>query len=746
MALVEASHPIDMITLVEELDRHRDLQAIGDVGYVASLLDGVPDRPSIEHYVKIVRDKALLRGLIHAANTAISRACDQSDPAEDVLRDTEEALFQLSDRRVVRGFLGVSQIIQNSFGSIDALFDRGQRVTGLATHYADLDEMTSGLQQSELVIIAARPSLGKAQPLDAPIKTPTGWLPMGDMRLGQSLASHDGQESQVTGIYPQGRKQVYRVTFFDGRFTECCGEHLWEVTYRDWREPRVLTTEKVAEMLGRKRYRNRLWIPLVSGEFGCATCSMPIDPWFMGYLLGNGNFTQGSLRVSVPDECTVQRIEALVVPHGYHMSYFGGIDYRISRIDGSERTKGHQGLTPNRYLQILANLGLKGHLCDSKFIPDVYMNADRRTRTELLQGLVDSDGGISGNSLEFSTTSPRLIQDVQSLAWSLGAVCRIGKGKLPTFTYKGEKKAGKKAYRLVIRHGDVQRFASLQRKKPIQCGREARLTFTKIEPVGERECQCITASHHGGLYVTKDYIVTHNTALAMNIAQNAAVQDKKVVAVFSLEMSQEALLLRLICAQARVDAHKLRTGSLWTEDVAKVTRAVTELAEAPIFIDDTPGLTLVEMRAKARRLKQSQQALDLIIVDYLQLMSGSKTESRNQEVSAISRGLKGLAKELKVPVIAVSQLNRSPENRSGDRRPRLSDLRESGSIEQDADLVAFIYREEIYKPDEPELQGRAEIIIAKQRNGPTGTVNMAFLKNCTRFEDMLHDHGSEAVA
>jgi len=231
------------------------------------------------------------------------------------------------------------------------------------------------------------------------------------------------------------------------------------------------------------------------------------------------------------------------------------------------------------------------------------------------------------------------------------------------------------------------------------------------------------------------------TAFAMNIAENASIEDQKVVGMFSLEMSREALLLRLLCSKARVDSHKMRTGSLWRDDMDKVVQAMEQLAHAPIFIDDTPGISLSEMRAKARRLQQSQGKLDLIIVDYLQLMSGGsrRYENRTQEVSAISRGLKGLAKELKVPVVALSQLSRAPESRGGDHRPQLADLRESGSIEQDADVVAFIFREEVYKPDEPELDGIAEIIIAKQRNGPTGRIKLAFVKRSTRFESMAQD-------
>jgi replicative DNA helicase len=238
------------------------------------------------------------------------------------------------------------------------------------------------------------------------------------------------------------------------------------------------------------------------------------------------------------------------------------------------------------------------------------------------------------------------------------------------------------------------------------------------------------------------------TAFAINIAENAAVMDRKVVAVFSLEMTCESLLLRMLCSQSRVDSHKLRTGFLSREDFGKLSAGLESLAHAPIFIDDTPGISLNEMRAKLRRLQKQQGQLDLVVVDYLQLMSatpagsgGKRYENRTQEVSAISRGLKALAKEMRVPVVALSQLSRAPEARSGNNRPQLSDLRESGAIEQDADVVAFIFREEVYKQDEPELEGLAEIIIAKQRNGPTGTIKMAFIKKSTRFENMAGDVG-----
>jgi replicative DNA helicase len=226
------------------------------------------------------------------------------------------------------------------------------------------------------------------------------------------------------------------------------------------------------------------------------------------------------------------------------------------------------------------------------------------------------------------------------------------------------------------------------------------------------------------------------TALALNMAQYAA-KNGNVVGVFSLEMSAEQLVSRLLCSEARVDAHRLRTGYLNREEWARLADALRRLCETKVFIDDSAAVSVMEMRAKCRRLKV-EHGLDMLIVDYLQLMAGrGRIESRQQEVSQISRDLKGLAKELDIPVVALSQLSRAPEQRS-EHKPQLSDLRESGAIEQDSDVVCFIYREELYNPTD-ENQGTAELIIGKQRNGPIGSVPLAFLKEFTRFENMWRE-------
>jgi replicative DNA helicase len=225
------------------------------------------------------------------------------------------------------------------------------------------------------------------------------------------------------------------------------------------------------------------------------------------------------------------------------------------------------------------------------------------------------------------------------------------------------------------------------------------------------------------------------TAFALNVASHAAIKEGVPTAIFSLEMGKEQLVQRMLCSEARVDAHKLRTGYLADRHWSSLTMAAGLLSESAIYIDDTPAMTVLEMRSKARRLK-SEVDIGLIIVDYLQLMQGlGRPENRQQEISEISRSLKALAKELEVPVMALSQLSRAVESRGGDRRPILSDLRESGAIEQDADVVAFIYRGEQYERT-PENVGIAEVIVGKQRNGPTGTVRLAFASECTRFDNL----------
>jgi replicative DNA helicase len=388
--LMERSRAIDLITLQDELLRNASLESTGGIGYLSGLLEGIPHLVNIDHYIDIVRDKALLRQMINTASKTIAECFDQAEPADAILDQAEQALFNLSEHRTKSGFVSVREMHEDTEKLLTKLYEDKEMITGVPTGFTDLDRMTSGFQPGDLVILAARPSMGK-------------------------------------------------------------------------------------------------------------------------------------------------------------------------------------------------------------------------------------------------------------------------------------------------------------------------------------------------------------TALVLNIAEHVALKRSQPVGIFSLEMSKQQLLMRFLCAESLVDAHKVRTGYIGKDDFRQLIDALGSVTRAPLFIDDSSSLTIMEMRAKSRRLK-AEHGLSLLIVDYLQLMSGyGRVENRVQEISGISRGLKALAKELEVPVIALSQLSRAPEQRQGDHRPQLSDLRESGSIEQDADVVMFIYREEVYKRDE-ENEGKADLIISKQRNGPIGTVKLAFLKQYTKFENLLEGY------
>lgn len=384
-ALAERSQPIDLVTLKDELVRSASLEAVGGAAYLGGLLDGIPRLTNVETWSRLIKEKAVLRNLIHASNRIAQSAYEAEEDAAAVLDKAERTIFEIAEKRIRAGFASIRDIVKESFRTIDQLSHSKDRITGVPTGFVDLDEKTSGLQKGDLVIVAARPAMGK-------------------------------------------------------------------------------------------------------------------------------------------------------------------------------------------------------------------------------------------------------------------------------------------------------------------------------------------------------------TSFCLNVAHHASAKAGECVGVFSLEMSKEQLVLRLLTGDARVDAHRLRTGALQEKDWARLAKAYADLSTSKIFIDDSASLTPLEMRAKCRRLK-AEHGLGLVIVDYLQLVAlGGRVENRQQEIAAISRSLKGLAKELAVPVIALSQLSRAPEART-DRRPQLSDLRESGALEQDADVVMMIYREEEYKPSD-ENRGVAEIIIAKQRNGPTGTVRLAFIKEYTRFENL----------
>ncbi|HUO65103.1 MAG TPA: replicative DNA helicase, partial [Terriglobales bacterium] len=677
--LIEDNKPADVLTVSEALKTSGEISDVGGLAYLHQLASGTPSAVNIRRYAEIVRERSIMRKLAEVGTSiADSAYSPQGREARQLLDEAETRILEIGESggRSSENFAEMSKVLAEVMSRLDELHRNPATVTGKATGYTDLDEMTTGLQDGDLIIIAGRPSMGKAQPLDAKVKTLRGWKRMGDLEIGDALASIDGQASMVTGIYPKGERQVYRVTFSDGRSTECCDEHLWRVHYRSWPEPRVVDTRKLQEMLGRKRYQHRLWIDQVSGDFG-HTQPLPIDPWILGAMIGDGHLGGGS-----PMFCTAaeEMLERMRERLGEEMELLQNSNYNWRIANARPAGVNRLGGRANPVTQALRFLGLWNLGSHEKFIPRVYLDARRSARLALLQGLLDTDGWVEAfNAVRYCTTSPQLAKDVAELVRSLGGWCTT-RPKRTTFTHKGEKKEGRTAYVLNIHHHDPRSLFLLSDKQarlPERYERSTRPVVISVEPTRVTQTQCITVSHPTRLYVTDDYVVTHNSSLALNIAEHIGLELKLPVLFFSMEMGAGQLALRLLGSVGKVDAQKLRTGRLDPGDWDRLGAALGKLNEAPILIDETPALNPLELRARARRKWREYGGLGLIVIDYIQLMQASEvgTENRATELSEISRGLKAMAKELACPVIALSQLNRSLEQRPN-KRPVMSDLRE----------------------------------------------------------------------
>ncbi len=746
--LIEHNKPADVLTLAESLQLSGELQNIGGISYLQNLAEGTPSAANIRLYAEIVRERSIMRALARAGEEiADASYTPNGREARQLLDEAEKKVFDIAEmgRRDSNGFQSMENLLSEVMTRLDELSKNPSAVVGKETGFVDLDNMTSGMQDGDLIIVAGRPSMGKAQPLDARIKTTTGWKAMGHLQPGDALASVDGTPSIVTGVYPQGERQVFRITFADGRSTECCEEHLWTIRYREWDQPRTVTTAKLREMLGKKRYINRIWVDEINGEFGHHE-PLSVDPWVLGALLGDGKLSGTSIMFSTADAGMIGRLQTrlgdtLQVKHADHY------DWRVVRPTAAEIALAEKPAMVraqvNPLMHALRQLDLWGISSVEKFIPETYLLANRAARLDLLRGLLDTDGWVEKwGSVRFATSSWQLANDVLTLARSIGAYATI-KDKRTSYTYLGEKKQGRDSFVVNISHANPKSLFLLEAKKaraPEAFARRKRLNIASIVPTRVTATQCIAVSHPTHLYVTDDYIPTHNTAFSLNLAEHVAVNLGLPVLIYSMEMGGTQIANRFLSSISKVDQQKLRTGQLEARDWDRLNQAMVKLNAAPIHIDESPALNALELRARARRMWRMYEGLGLIVVDYLQLMSATGAgENRATEISEISRSLKALAKELKVPVVALSQLNRSLEQRPN-KRPVMSDLRESGAIEQDADVIIFIYRDEVYNPETPD-KGTAEIIIGKQRNGPIGTVRLTFIGQNTRFENHVHGGG-----
>ncbi len=796
--------PADAVTVAAELDRRGLLRRIGGAPYLHTLISTVPTAANAGYYAGIVAEKALLRRLVEAGTRVVQygyAGAEGADVAEVVDRAQAE-IYDVTDGRTSEDFVALEDLLQPTMDEIDAIASQGGISRGVPTGFLELDEVTNGLHPGQMIVIAARPGVGKALSLDTPLPTPTGWTTMGEVAVGDELIGADGKPTRVVAVTDvmHGRP-CYRVTFSDGTEIIADESHQWltetrasrksaqaaAVQYNRYKNQRtfaaVRTTREIAETLRCATADRRLNHSVVNAQpLQGGVAELPVPPYTLGAWLGDG--TSAAAQITSADPEIVMRIEAegLIARPSQSAKY----RYQLLLPEGSPpaervcivcgatfvphtsqvRTCGRSCGGRARFMSdpvpaprcaecggrscglrlcqkcrnakgtLQARLRTLGVLGD-KHIPVNYLRASEDQRRALLAGLLDTDGTVTaGGAIQFPVTNQRLASDVHELIVSLGYRCHT-----TTKRVKGRTEQSSTAYTLNFSTDDevfgLTRKALIHkdRRRSVGTARTCSRFIVDVEPIETVPVRCVQVDNADHMYLASRAMVpTHNSTLGLDFLRSCSIKNRMSSVIFSLEMSKSEIVMRLLSAEAKIKLADMRSGRMSDDDWTRLARRMSEISEAPLFIDDSPNMMMMEIRAKARRLKQKHD-LSLIVIDYLQLMtSGKKVESRQQEVSEFSRQLKLLAKELEVPVVAMSQLNRGPEQRT-DKKPMLSDLRESGAIEQDADMVILMHRPDAFERDDPR-GGEADLILAKHRNGPTKTVTVAHQLHLSRFTNM----------
>ncbi len=701
--------PIDTISIVEWLMARGQLELVGGSTYLLDLEEITSGNLEYaEHYANIIKDYSVKRSLIVACQDGVEIVKGAPGEKCDVLLDRVQSSIMSINSPSRGGACQISEIVRDVDAEILDNISNAGTMTGIPTGIQGLDMALGGWQPTDLIVMAGRPGMGKAQPLHCNVLMQDGsFKKIGDLIVGDRIASVDGRPSTVDGVFDRGKMAVYRITFSDGRSTMCSRDHLWRVGNRKWHdEYRILDVAQIIDLLQKPSYANRIYIDMVDGNFGNDT-ELPIEPYVLGVMLGDGTIGRDCLRVSTQDTQIIHELRAGLFPDCI-LKYDGGCDFKI---------KNPVRCKQNKMLDKMRILGLCGCKSYDKFIPTIYKESSLDQRMELLRGLMDTDGWVEKNgSIRFSTSSYRLANDVCDMIRSIGGVCRI-KNKLTTYTYNGDKRNGAIAYLCKIRMNNKESIFKLQRKKD-RCSNinGLRLNITSIEECGFEPVRCIKVSHPSSLYVTDDYIVTHNTAVMLNFLDNAA-RIRYPVGCFSVEMASKQLVYRLISRRTGISYQRMKLGLLNPGQAEFIRQALAEINGLPITIDDRSSITELEIVREARRMKREKN-VQMIAIDYLQrIKSARPSRSEAEELGKIVQTFKNLARELEIPVMVLSQLNRKVEERD-DKRPMLSDLKSSGDIEQEADIIALLYRDEYYNPETPR-KGVIEIDIAKFRNGVT---------------------------
>ncbi len=820
--LYAKGEPADPITIAAELTRRGEIGRVGGPGALHSLVQSVPTAANAEYYAEIVHERAVLRRLVEAGTRITQMGYAADGDVDDIVNSAQAEIYAVTEERTSEDYLPLADIMEGALDEIEAIGSRSGQMTGVPTGFTDLDSLTNGLHPGQMIVIAARPAMGKCV---------VGMTTLVEARTGERITVRDfvrrGQDGEPLEVHtltddwklrsvrpsdfiPNGHRAVRRLTTQLGRSISATPNHPFR-TLRGWMPLEDLRPgDRIAVA------RDLPARP--SAELPSALVALT------GYLLGDGSLKGASPQLTA---CSASvRADADAWAHHLLLRVRHAVPRACSERSCAVTAAGHEhpsrltfaAATPggNQLTARLAEWGLTGRGSHDKFVPDVFFRLPEQQIALFLSRLYATDGWASVSKpghqpqVGYCSVSERLAQDVAHLLLRLGIVAKVVRR---TVAYEGERRP---AFQVLIHDIDqIRTFAArvgifskeeqltevlescgervgqpnldlvpaevwdlitaekgglswaevsartgrprshnwrvgqrVSRHRLLELGKalesralidvaESDVQWDRIEsivPDGQAEVYDLTVdgTHN---FVAND-IVVHNSTLALDFARACSIAHNMPSVIFSLEMGRNEIAMRLLSAEARVALHHMRSGSMTDEDWTRLARQMPAVTDAPLYIDDSPNLSMMEIRAKCRRLKQRNE-LKLVVIDYLQLMQtgGSRRpESRQQEVSDMSRNLKLLAKELEVPVIALSQLNRGPEQRT-DKKPMVSDLRESGSIEQDADMVILLHREDAYEKESPRA-GEADLIVAKHRNGPTATITVAFQGHYSRFVDM----------
>ncbi|UGQ15481.1 replicative DNA helicase [Yinghuangia sp. ASG 101] len=747
--LYARGEPADAVTVAAELTKRGEIGRVGGAPYLHTLISSVPTAANAEYYARIVREQAVLRRLVEAGTRIVQMGYAADGDVDEIVNGAQAEVYAVTEQRTSEDYAPLSDIMEGALDEIEAIGSRNGEMSGVPTGFTDLDSLTNGLHPGQMIVIAARPAMGKALALDTPLPTPTGWTTMGEVGVGDFLIAADGRATKVVAATAvmHGRP-CYEVEFSDGSVIVADAEHQWLTEDRAARRaaqavlvgpnepgsrvPRaeVRTTRRIAETLLCRDGQRRNHAVRVAGPLRLPDRDLPLPPYALGAWLGAGS--ADSARITTADE----EVVAALRDEGMDVRPRGGLLYGLrlpARSGGQARDCVVCGtpLTPGtprvrtcgqgcggkarfvsapvppptcpdcgapssglalcrvcraRHGSVQAVLRTLGVLGD-KHIPVEYLRASERQRRDLLAGLLDTDGHVSpSGAVELALTNRRLAEDALELVLSLGY-----QATMRSKAVRGRVRETSTYFRIAFTPAEpVFRMARKRARQTDRAYPTTRLRYvTAVREVPSVPVRCVQVDHEDHLYLAgRSWIPTHNSTLALDFARACSIRHNLPSVIFSLEMGRNEIAMRLLSAEARVALHHMRSGSMTDEDWTRLARRMPDVSTAPLYIDDSPNLSMMEIRAKCRRLKQRND-LRLVVIDYLQLMTGGgsrRAESRQQEVSEMSRNLKLLAKELELPVIALSQLNRGPEQRT-DKKPMVSDLRESGCVTADTRVL-----------------------------------------------------------